>query len=58
MRILTVRQFADECGCTYEAIRIQVGNKIKPVTENPVTIDADKYDFIIKNWKNKPPTTK
>ena len=58
MRLLTVKQFADECGCTYETIRVQVGNKIKPLTLKPVTIDADKYDFIIKNWNNKNKNTK
>ena len=53
MRLLTITQFADECGCTYEAIRKKIGKEIEPHTESPVTIDADKYGYIIQTFQNK-----
>lgn len=44
MNIVTIRQFATLCDCTYEAIRQRVeSGSIKTITQNPTTIDADKY---------------
>lgn len=53
MKPLSVKQFANECGCTSDAIRRKIGSEIIPITTNPVTIDADHYDFIIKTFQNK-----
>lgn len=44
MNLVTIRQFANHCGCSYEAIRQRVENgSIETVTDNPTTIDLDKY---------------
>ncbi len=51
--LLTVRQFADKCGVTFEAIRKKINKEIIPATKSTVTIDSDKYDFIIKYFQNK-----
>lgn len=44
MNLVSIKQFSKLCDCTYEAIRQRVENKsIETVTQNPTTIDADKY---------------
>ena len=53
MKPLSIKQFANECGCSGDAIRRKIGTEIIPITRNPVTIDADNYDFIIKTFQNK-----
>lgn len=53
MRLLSTSDFAKECGCSYEAIRLKINVEITPETMNPVVIDADKYDYIIKTFQNK-----
>lgn len=54
MDLLTINQFKDKCGCTYEAIRSRIDDTIIPTTRNPIiTIDADKYAFLIEYYKNK-----
>lgn len=52
MRLLTIKQFAKECGLTYEAIRMQIGNKIIPQSTNPILIDAEKYSYILDYKKH------
>lgn len=58
MDLLTISQFKDKCGCSYEAIRIRIDNSITPTTRKPITIDADKYAFLIKYYQNKKATNK
>ena len=53
MELLTISQFKDKCGCTYEAIRSRIDESIIPTTRKPITIDADKYAFLIEYYKNK-----
>lgn len=49
MNIVTVRQFATLCDCTYEAIRQRVENgSLETITTSPTTIDADKYSDTIQ----------
>lgn len=53
MNLVTIQDFSDKCECTYEAIRIQIDKTIIPTTRNPIMIDVEKYDFIIKYQQNK-----
>ena len=46
-RFLTIKEFAAECDCTYEAIRKKIGTEIIPESHDPVMIDSMKYDFYI-----------
>ncbi len=49
MNIVTIRQFATLCDCSYEAIRQRVENgSIETITQNPTIIDADKYSDTIQ----------
>ncbi len=49
MNLVSIRQFSKLCDCTYEAIRQRVENgSLETVTQNPTTIDADKYSDTIQ----------
>lgn len=49
MELLSIRQFATRCNCSYEAIRQRVeSGSIETVTKSPTTIDAEKYTDTIQ----------
>lgn len=49
MNLVTIKQFSNLCSCSYEAIRQRVeSGSIETVTQNPTTIDAEKYTDTIQ----------
>jgi len=55
MKLISTQEFADECDCSFENIRLKIkSGEIVPESENPVRIDSEKYDYIIKTFQNKP----
>lgn len=54
MRVLSIRDFATECDCTYEAIRQRIEKgSIDLFTTHPKTVDADEYADLIKYLRLK-----
>jgi len=54
MRLLTIQQFADECGVNNEMIRFHIrAGKIKASGKYPAVIDADKHPKILEFYRLK-----
>ena len=52
MNLYTIKQFADICGVTYEAIRQRIeSGTIKPIATNPTVINGDDYKDCINYLK-------
>lgn len=49
MNLVTITQFKNLCGCSYEAIRQRIeSGTITTVTTKPTVIDADDYADLIQ----------
>tara|TARA_Y100000296_G_scaffold79639_1_gene103927 strand:+ start:857 stop:1030 length:174 start_codon:yes stop_codon:yes gene_type:complete len=57
MNLYTIKQFADICGVSYEAIRQRIeSGTIKPIATNPTVINGDDYKDLINYLKLKSKT--
>jgi len=57
MNLYTIKQFADICGVTYEAIRQRIeSGTIKPIATNRTVINGDDYKDLINYLKLKSKT--
>ena len=54
-RLISVEEFANDCGCSQQNISKKITKgEIIPTETDPYKIDAVKYDYIIKTLNNRP----